>query len=100
MPWLPPQIKKGKDQYADKKRDKRQVLKGKFAIYNIGVKMKKLADHPVGIGSDPNNHRQVMAKFAHVMPGTDGNNNGNRQGWKDHGNTQRPPNHAPTDVFK
>jgi len=71
-----------------------------FTKNDIGIKMKKLTDHPVRVGRDPKTDGKVMAHFTHVLPGTKSNDDRDQQRGNDHNDTQRPPDHTPADIFK
>ena len=62
--------------------------------------MKKFADHPVRICRYPEYNGNIVAYFTNVLPGTNGNYDRDDKRWKDHGDTQWPPDHAPADIFK
>ena len=72
----------------------------KIAKKNIGIKMQKFADHPIGICRNPDNNGQIMANFAHQFPCSVCNNNSNGQCRKNHGNTQWFPYHTPANIFQ
>lgn len=64
------------------------------------IKSDELTDHPVRVGGDPDGDGKVMAEFRHILPCSPGNHHGDDQCWKDHGNTQWTPYHAPGNIFK
>jgi hypothetical protein len=81
MPWLPPDVIESYHEDTHAEWNKRKVFETEFVkIDRVAVENKKLADHPIRIGYDPENYCQVVAKFAHVTPGTDGDHYGNDQG--------------------
>ena len=62
--------------------------------------MKKFADHPVTVSCNPNCNGNIVAKLTHVLPGAPADNNSNDKGRKNHGYSQRFPNHTPAYIFK
>jgi len=63
------------------------------------IKVQEFADHPVGIGSDPENDGYIMAYFAHVLSVAPGNNYRYDQSREYHRYTQWPPHHTPANIF-
>jgi len=76
------------------------VFKVDSPVNDLTVKMKKLADHPIGVGGYPNNNSKIMAEFAHYMPGAPGYYYGNNKRRKNHGYAYWSPKHAPAKIFK
>ena len=64
------------------------------------VEFKEFADHPVGIGAYPEYDGHIVANLTHELPGADRDHDRNKECGKDHGNTQRFPDHTPADVFE
>lgn len=99
--WTQPDIEVRQQYYAEGKRyDGKVFITEIVKIYRVAVEYKKFARHPVGVGNDPAANGEVMIKFADEMARTNGDDDGKDQSWKDHGNTQRLPDHAPADIFQ
>jgi len=64
------------------------------------IERHKLGDHPIRVGSDPQNNGYVMAEFGYHMSCSHCYDNGNDEGGKDHDNAQWFPYQAPADVFE
>ena len=69
MGWFPYDVIKNQAKDTQNKRDDTEVFECIVAPKRFAVKVKEFADHPVAVGCNPNGYGQVMAQFAHVLPG-------------------------------
>ena len=73
---------------------------GNVPINDVSVEVEKFADHPIGVGRNPNHNGKIMAELTHQMPCSPSDYNGNEECGEDHGYPHRTPNHAPADVLE
>src|SRR5690348_7911505 len=71
----------------------------KLSPDQLFIKTKEFTDHPIGIGGDPENDREIMRQFRFDLTVFPGDPDRDRKGWNDHRNAQFLPDHTPTDIF-
>jgi hypothetical protein len=100
MPWFPVQVVEAQYENTQSEGDQGQVFVSKIARKVLSIKPKEFAKHPIRVGADPDGYGKVMGQFRHVLPCSPGDDNGNDECGKDHGDAQGFPDHAPGHVFE
>ncbi len=87
MPWSPQDIIIGQHGNSNYKRDNGEMLKGIITKKYVGIKVKKLTDHPVRVGRYPKSDGYIVTNLTHILPGSECNDDRDEQRWNDHHDT-------------
>lgn len=63
MAWQPDNVIKSKYKNADTKGNYSEFFKGDITGDNLCIEAKKLADHPIAVGGDPNGDGNIVTKL-------------------------------------